>query len=207
MLSRFQGCILGGMCGDVLGAAVEGSSTERIQTIFPNGLTEFCKYGPRPYGHYTDDSQMTLALMKSLIRMKGNCDIVDCAKSYATDFQVHRGYGSTAFKILAELRIDGNPHTIANKYIPEGSWANGGAMRIAPIGLLYANKPINEFKEAVKNAIHCTHTHLHAIDGAFIQAIAVSYLANTTQDQFDPNVFLEHLEELADTTELKEKIR
>lgn len=203
-LLKIQGCILGGMCGDVLGASVEGASHDRIQTLYPNGLTEFPRFGPRKYGAYTDDSQMTLALMKSLICMKGVCDVADCARSYANDFQVHRGYGETALKIMVDLKGGADPYTIANKYIKEGSWANGGAMRISPVGLLCS---LQDLRAAVTNALHCTHTHPHAIDGAFIQAAAVGYLLQCTPEIFNPVQFLEYLEIIASVTEFKHKLQ
>jgi poly(ADP-ribose) glycohydrolase ARH3 len=190
-LSKFQGCILGGMCGDVLGATVEGAKSDFIAYKYPNGLVCFDKYGSRPYGCYTDDSQMTLALLKSLQRTNLVCNAEDCARSYADHFQINRGYGETVFKIMVDLRNKCDYKTIANKYIPEGSYANGGAMRIAPIGLIYANRALDDMKIAVKDALLCTHTHPHGIEGATIQAAAISYLYKV--NNFDVNLFLQYL--------------
>jgi poly(ADP-ribose) glycohydrolase ARH3 len=202
-LDKFKGCILGGMCGDVLGATVEGANPDLIAKKYPNGLTRYEKHGPRPYGKYTDDSQMTIALLKSLTR-DITCNPFDCAKSYANDFEVHRGYGETAFRIMQDLRNGADYKTTATKYLPGGSYANGGAMRIAPIGLVYANDQQNML-QAVKNALLCTHVHPDAIDGAYIQALAVSLLYNTKLECFDTNSFLEKLEE-SSTSDLKFKI-
>jgi hypothetical protein len=38
---RVLGSVLGAMCGDALGASVEGWSAERIQSAFPGGLRTF----------------------------------------------------------------------------------------------------------------------------------------------------------------------
>ena len=38
---RAAGALLGKMCGDVLGAAVEGWNSFRMQDQFPNGLVDF----------------------------------------------------------------------------------------------------------------------------------------------------------------------
>lgn len=46
---RVKGCLLGGMCGDVLGAAVEGWSPERIARSFPKGCSEFVVDTDRGY--------------------------------------------------------------------------------------------------------------------------------------------------------------
>lgn len=44
---KVTGCILAALCGDALGAAVEGWTAHRIQNTFPNGLTQFqeCRMG------------------------------------------------------------------------------------------------------------------------------------------------------------------
>lgn len=39
--SRVVGAMLGKMCGDVLGASVEGWDISKLQKDFPDGLTEF----------------------------------------------------------------------------------------------------------------------------------------------------------------------
>jgi hypothetical protein len=38
---RVLGSVLGAMCGDALGASVEGWTAERIQSAFPQGLRAF----------------------------------------------------------------------------------------------------------------------------------------------------------------------
>jgi poly(ADP-ribose) glycohydrolase ARH3 len=49
-------------------------------------------------------------------------------------------------------------------------------MRIAPVGLAFRNADDGVLREAVKSALLCTHVHPEAIEGAFIQARAVSEL-------------------------------
>ncbi|GIL49818.1 hypothetical protein Vafri_6130, partial [Volvox africanus] len=137
---RVAGCILGKMCGDVLGAGVEGWSPQDIQLSNPDGLTDFLNT-ERGFGCYTDDTQMAIALTRSLIACDGRIDDVHAAQSYAEEYQPSRGYGGTAYKILMGIRqrgIDsGSIRTVGSMYIPTGSFGNGGAMRIAPLGLVY----------------------------------------------------------------------
>lgn len=40
-VSRCVGCVVGKMCGNALGACVEGCSWDRLVQLFPGGLTEF----------------------------------------------------------------------------------------------------------------------------------------------------------------------
>jgi len=58
----------------------------------------------------------------------------------------------------------------------EGSYANGGVMRIAPVGLAFRNADVKVLHAAVVSALLCTHIHPEAIDGAFLQAYAVAQL-------------------------------
>ncbi|GLI62970.1 hypothetical protein VaNZ11_005827, partial [Volvox africanus] len=177
---RAAGCILGKMCGDVLGAGVEGWSPQDVQLSNPDGLTDFLNT-ERGFGCYTDDTQMAIALTRSLIACDGRIDDIHAAQSYAEEYQPSRGYGGTAYKILAEIRQHGiNSNSIRNigtKFIPTGSFGNGGAMRIAPLGLVYRHASPETIRKAVAAALRCTHVHPVAIDGAFVIALAVGYLA------------------------------
>ena len=62
---RCVGCPLGTACGDILGAAVEGSSARDIRELYGE-IRDFAEVG-RGFGCYTNDTQMTLALATSLV--------------------------------------------------------------------------------------------------------------------------------------------
>ena len=88
-----------------------------------------------------------------------------------------------------------------------GSFGNGGAMRIAPVGLVYCNKDDEELKKAVCDAIQCTYVHPEGIDGAVIQAKAVALLTNLEKAaDFNPETFLETLSEISTTDIMKMKM-
>ncbi|WP_287359347.1 ADP-ribosylglycohydrolase family protein [Mesorhizobium sp.] len=65
---RIYGCLLGGACGDALGAPVEFLKLEEINSRYgPDGITGFdAAYGT--VGAITDDTQMTLFTVEGLIR-------------------------------------------------------------------------------------------------------------------------------------------
>ena len=50
------------------------------------------------YGCYTDDTQMALALARSLLA-RGGCEAEAAAAAYVHDFQPHRGYGGNTCKV------------------------------------------------------------------------------------------------------------
>ena len=148
---RCIGCLLGTACGDILGAAVEGSSSREIRDLYGE-LRDFADAG-RGFGCYTDDTQMTLALATSLVE-HGRVDATRVSAKYAEFYESWRG--------------------------------NGGAMRIAPVGLAYRNAAAELLLRAVEDALLCTHVHPEAIDGALVQAKAVAIAATTDPKALDP---------------------
>merc|ERR1712176_1709598 len=55
-----------------------------------------------------------------------------------------------------------------------GSFANGGAMRIWPLGIAFRHAPALEMRRAVEESIRSSHVHEEAVDGAIAVAMAVS---------------------------------
>lgn len=173
---RCVGALLGTACGDILGAAVEGWSAEGIREAFGR-VCDF-RESARGFGCYTDDTQMTLALATSLVR-RGRVDAQDVSQTYARFYEPWRGYGGGAHAVLRALQSGAAYRHTGRMVFPDGSYANGGAMRIAPVGLAYRHAEPDVLHRAVEDAIVCTHVHPEAIDGAFVQALAVAKLATT----------------------------
>jgi ADP-ribosylglycohydrolase len=73
-------------------------------------------------------------------------------------------------QILTCLTQGADPATIATQFLPGGSFANGGAMRIAPVGLAYHNADAATLQAAVEAALQCTHVHPLGVEGAVAQA-------------------------------------
>ncbi|EFN53193.1 hypothetical protein CHLNCDRAFT_137020 [Chlorella variabilis] len=147
------------------------------------GLREFA---PNPTDHggrtgrYTDDTQMTIALAKSLVR-RGRCDPEDCTQAYVEQRRlvpVGHTYGRDAKNAFNALeRGTADCRTSGRLARPDGSWGNGSVMRIAPVGLAYRNAPADVLRWAVADAVMCTHVHPEAADAAIVQAAAVGLLA------------------------------
>jgi ADP-ribosylglycohydrolase len=176
---RCVGSLLGCACGDILGANLEFKSHSEIRRQCGR-VDRFLDSDWRPFGTYNDDTEMTLALATSLVEC-GDLDPGDCASSLARFFaaEPRRGYGPAVSQILSMLCSGADYRSTGRVIYPEGSFANGGAMRIAPVGLAFRNAPAQELREAVRLALLCTHVHPDAVDGAFVQAQAVALLANT----------------------------
>ncbi len=204
---RCIGAMLGAACGDILGANVEFLTRDEIRLQYGRVL-EFLDSDWRPFGRYTDDTEMTLALATSLVRC-GALDAADCARAYAEFFvsEPGRGYGPGVSKILESLRLGADYRHTGRAVYPEGSYANGGAMRIAPVALAFRNAPAAVLREAVRLAILATHVHPEAVDGAFIQALAIAELASIADaSRFDERRFLRRLHGAAETAEVRNRL-
>jgi poly(ADP-ribose) glycohydrolase ARH3 len=91
---------------------------------------------------------------------------------------------------------------------PVGSFANGGAMRIAPIPLTFRHASDEQLYEAVRMAIISSHVHPEGIDGAFVLSKAIILaLECESIDAFNPLQFLTVLLSTARTDDMRNQIK
>ena len=198
------GSLLGTAVGDILGAGVEGYSREEILNTYRE-VRHFLHSG-REFGCYTDDTEMTVALAQSILAC-GGVDAEHCAGAYAGFYTPWRGYGAGAHAALNALAQGVDYKETGYLMFKSGSFGNGGAMRIAPVGLVYCNKNDAELKKAVYDAVMCTHLHPEGIDGALVQAKAVALLTNIENPAgFKPDAFLDTLYNISASSAMKMKI-
>jgi poly(ADP-ribose) glycohydrolase ARH3 len=184
LLDRFTGCLLGLALGDAVGAQFEGQSAEYITLRFrtvehlladapPNGL------------YYTDDTQMAIGVAETLVACR--CiEEAELCKRFAENYVPHRGYGRGA-RVILDAMLDGRDHKqIATSHFPGGSFGNGAAMRVAPVGLMFRHQPDVLWAQAGRSALP-THTHPLGIEGAQVLALAVG-LASVA-DEFNRDEF------------------
>lgn len=83
VLDRARGVLYGQVIGDSLGALVEFRSAAEIAERYPHGVRELDDGGTHSIaaGQPTDDSEMALALARSLVRRHGY-DVDDVRESY-----------------------------------------------------------------------------------------------------------------------------
>ena len=86
-----------------------------------------------------------------------------------------------------------------------GSYGNGSAMRIAPVGLFYYDDRQALRKFAYQSS-RITHTHILGMEGAALQAYAVALAANVQPEQFDKNDFLNKLSDFVEADIYKQKL-
>lgn len=188
-LDRFEGALLGTCVGDALGMPVEGWDPSEIHARF-GALTDM-QEARLGRGTYTDDTEMMIALAESLIKSR-RLDPGDLAQSFIQNHHPNRGYGAGSTQVLALLR-KGTPWTrAALNVFPGGSYGNGCAMRVAPLGLFYWKKTA-ALKEAAYGQSQVTHAHPLAQEGSYLQTLAVARLVNLEKEALHPAGFLAQL--------------
>jgi ADP-ribosylglycohydrolase len=165
---QFEGCLLATALGDAIAAPYEGGVMERL-------LWRVLGKRKGLY-RWTDDTQMTLDVAASLIRVNG-IDQDDLAKRFAQSYAWSRGYGPAASRTLKQIKRGMRWQDAAVSKYPDGSFGNGGAMRVAPIGLFFANASNDVLRLAARQSAVVTHAHPLGQTGAELMAMCVAMAA------------------------------
>jgi ADP-ribosylglycohydrolase len=155
--------LLGLSVGDALGAPWEGSAVDpdRAASLAPRADGAF----------WTDDTQMAIGVL-DVLQQAGRIDPDRLARAFAERYQPWRGYGRGMQVLLAALR-EGKPWTEARTVVfPDGSYGNGSAMRIAPLGAYLAGAPREVVVEQAALSADVTHGHPEGHAGAIAVTLA-----------------------------------
>jgi poly(ADP-ribose) glycohydrolase ARH3 len=199
--SRFAGCLLGLTLGDALGAPVEGMPTMAIIYAFGT-VRDYLANPPVATLEYTDDTQMMIGVAEVLIE-KGSIDPDNLMQHFAENFDPGRGYGQGARRVLETARSGGDWKRLAESQFPGGSFGNGAAMRVAPIGIFF-HEDYDRVAEQAQLSSLPTHTHPIGIDGARLVALAVAYVVRNPG--FTRAELFGFLESRAETDEFRKQM-
>jgi poly(ADP-ribose) glycohydrolase ARH3 len=194
---------LGGMIGTALGDAIGELAFRR-----PTKEVLLSEVADRQTLVYTDDTAMAIGLAKSLVEVGGldQQHLGDTFRSHYRD-EPWRGYASGPPTVFSKVKRRGMTYSEAAKtlYGGEGSFGNGAAMRVAPLGLLF-HEAWDLYQKAQLSAA-VTHTHPIGIDGAAVQAHAVAEAVGLDPGETLPvDGFLETLLETARTMEMQNRL-
>jgi poly(ADP-ribose) glycohydrolase ARH3 len=207
---KFVGSLLGVLVGDTFGAPVEGWTAERIgdvlhilstvpanspyRGLYDNVVGVLSGHVAPGRGGYTDDTQMTIAVAESLIA-RGGFDGEETAACLAASCDGKRSYGPGVYSVLQSLRR-GVPWQEAGTRLfgGEGSLGNGGAVRIAPVALLYHDAAPACLRKYAELCASITHTHPLGKEGAALLAAAIiAALHRDVSQPFDAAAYLREL--------------
>ena len=137
--------MIGAIAGDVIGSAYEANAVKTTNfQMFPPGAC------------FTDDTVLTVATAEALL---GDGDYAAAYRRYGRAYP-NAGYGGSFYRWLFSEGAG-----------PYGSWGNGAAMRVSPVGLVLDSVDA-VLAEAARSAA-VTHDHPEGIKGAQTAALAV----------------------------------
>ncbi|WP_372365651.1 ADP-ribosylglycohydrolase family protein [Candidatus Uabimicrobium sp. HlEnr_7] len=186
--SRFRGCLLGLAVGDGLGGRFEGMDRHWIAKRYrtPQQLIE---NPPTTTLSYTDDTQMMIGVAEALYEDKEIIEKTLCQK-FVVNYVPSRGYGRGARRVIEAMEDNKDYHAVACSYFPGGSYGNGAAMRVAPVGLFFLNNLESVSSQAYLSALP-THTHQQGIEGAQILAVAIAIACS--MNEWNKSLFYDKL--------------
>lgn len=197
---KFNGAMTGTAIGDGLGAGFEGLQGFEVDQIHAVGER-------RTVLRYTDDTHMMIGVAESLIAC-GGFDGAHMTQTFVRNFnrEPFRGYGPGPPRIFSLIEAGESWENAAEKIYPGGSYGNGAAMRVAPVGLLYYDDA-STVKAVAFQSARITHAHALGKEGAALQACAVALATNSDPDRpLDTERFLHSLNDSVEEDVFLEKL-
>ncbi len=176
-------CLDGLSVGDALGERFFGPQAEAVLRIAARELP------PRPW-RYTDDTEMAISMVEVLFE-RGELDPDLLAQRFARRLDLSRGYGRGAHELLQSYRRGVSWRVGAQgMFGGSGSYGNGAAMRVAPLGAFFADDLDTVVEQAALSA-RVTHAHMEGVAGAIAVALAaaVAYGQSVTGELSGADLF------------------
>lgn len=147
--------VLGAIAGDIIGVPFEWYCRRGLQ--HPRGFKLFSEDST-----FSDDTVMTIAVAEWLLTPPFTQEnLIKIMRKWGKNY-CNRGYGS----LFKNWLFEKNPK-------PYGSYGNGSAMRVSPIGCVA--KSLNETLILAEQSASVTHNHPEGIKGAKCIAEAIWY--------------------------------
>jgi len=194
ILSKFAGCLIGTAVGDSLGARRKGSPE----------FVEVADLAPR----YTENTAMTIAVAESLAECN-DFHYWHMAERLLKKYEQEpwRRYGHTITRVFRLMRNGKLGFGMIDRDLyADGSYGNGAAMRVAPVGLMYHDDP-RMLRDVAYHCAGITHSHALGLEGAALQACAVALAALAEPGNMSITDFLGTLRMFAKPGPYQEKLK
>lgn len=198
-LQRAHQALIGLAVGDALGGFFEFSSGRlswRVhERVAPSGLW-----------HWTDDTEMALSLV-SVLRHSGTIEPDALVESFVAHYQRSRGYGRSLRALVQRVRAGMSWREVSMQLFgQQGSYGNGCASRVPPLGAFFADDLLRVAAEAEVSA-HMTHAHPEAIAGTIAVAIATALAWQLREERvITPALFLDQVVEHVPNSEVRTRL-
>jgi ADP-ribosylglycohydrolase len=161
-------------------ASLEGLSVgdgfgEQFFHISPDSAANYLNYRQLPFQAwpFTDDTNMALSIF-SLLRQRGEIDQNALATSFAQRYEPQRKYGASMRGLFLKI-LNGIPwfEAATGLFEGQGSYGNGAAMRVAPLGAYFADD-LEVAAEQARLSSEITHANIEGIAGGIAVAVAAA---------------------------------
>ncbi len=125
---------------------------------------------------WTDDTAMAISIVE-VLEQYGQIEQTVLARAFAARYmdEPNRGYGPAQHDLLRAVHQGADWEVVVTElFRGQGSYGNGAAMRVAPVGGYFADDLPRVAHEAVATA-EVTHAHPEGIAGAIAVAIAAAW--------------------------------
>lgn len=154
--------MIGSVIGDIIGSVYEHKNIKTTSfPLFSPGST------------FTDDTVLTIAIADSLLN---NRSYVETLKQYGRKYP-YAGYGVSFYHWI-----------FSDSNAPYGSWGNGAAMRVGPIGFRF--ETLDEVMVEAKRCAEVTHNHKEGIKGAQATASSI-FLSRIGRSKIEIKEYIE----------------
>jgi poly(ADP-ribose) glycohydrolase ARH3 len=197
--SKFLGSMVGSALGDAIGelAFLRLGEAGLCAAIAQRGVLI-----------YTDDTAMAIGLAESITQV-GRLDQQHLGDTFRANYKREpwRGYATGPPTVFSLVERHGMSYSEAARSLfgGQGSFGNGAAMRIAPVGLFFHDS--SDLYEQARASASVTHAHPLGVDGAAVLAWAVAQAVKLDpQEPFPFEPFSQGLSDFARTPEIRDKM-
>jgi ADP-ribosylglycohydrolase len=159
------------------GLSIGDAFGELFFTISPHHTSP--SHLPKKIWRWTDDTHMALSIVE-VLKAYGHIEQDALAQAFARRYQEepYRGYGGGAARLLHQVAAGADWRIISPALFGSGSYGNGAAMRVAPLGGFFYQDLQQVIQEAQLSAV-IIHAHPEGQAGAIAVAVAAAIAANT----------------------------
>ena len=179
--SRARGALWGLACGDAFGMPASFVATSTMHRLWPDGITDLVPapdaspyHAGYPAGRITDDTEQAQALTRAAIASRGPLDAELVARELYAWYEAVGGDSSLAVGPSTRRGLTawrkGTPLADCGR----AGTSNGGAMRIAPVGVLHGLLASRDDTLLDDVTAACLATHNTAPAMAAAAAVAAS---------------------------------
>ena len=163
-----------------------GEQFFHMYSMYREACIRYRTLPPGPWA-FTDDTMMAISIFEVLKR-DGQIQEAQLAAHFASLYDPARGYGPAMHGLLQQIRVTGGEtwkQEAASLFQGRGSYGNGSAMRVAPLGAYFADD-LPTVAEQARRSAATTHAHAEAAAGAIAVAVGAALAWRSKESSVAP---------------------